>query len=431
MHKPLVLLGIIVLLVAAGCGESVPRIEITEATDGENGTVTLKYNAKEFSGNDIDITAHYTIGSTAMASATAKGGDGTENITTSSDGTAHTFVWDYKTDLGVGRHRGITFSIVPYGPDGRGRTGVVGPLEVGLPLLYTANEGADSVSIVDISAGQVSSTATVGAGPRGIAALPDESKLYVTNADGSTVSIVDIDDPTIVSSLAVGASPTGIAVSSDGTRVFVVNSADGTVSVIDSSATTPSVVDTYTVGTSPAACSLTANGETLFVTNSGDNTVSILLAADGSALVSPLAVGNNPQGVASGSRYTVVCNFDSGTVSVIDGTAIGSTVPQVAVDSEPVAVVVDEFDAFAYVANSGSDSISVVNLEVLSVVGTVDLSGGTSKGPWALTLDSEGEYLYATYRITSQVAKIDLGELSVLTTYSVGTNPVGIAILAK
>ncbi len=431
MHRLLALLGIVVLLVAAGCGESVPRIEITEATDGENGTMTVKYNAKEFSGADIDITVHFTTGTVIAGTATSKGGDGTADITTSSGGTAHTFVWDYKTDLGVGRHRGITFSIVPYGPDGRGRTGVAGPLIVGLPLLYTANQGADSVSIVDISAGQVSSTATVGAGPRGIVALPDESKLYVTNGDGDTVSIVDIKDPTIVSSLAVGTSPTGIAVSPDGERVYVVNSADGTVSVIDSSATTPVVLDTYAVGTSPAACSLTENGETLFVTNSGDNTVSILLAADGSVLVSPLAVGDNPQGIASGSRYTVVCNYDSGTISVIDGTAIGSTVPQVAVDSEPVAVVVDKLDAFAYVANSASDSISVVNLGVLMVVGTIDLSGGSPKGPRALIIDSDGEYLYVTYRTTSQVAKIDLSELSVLTTYSVGTNPVGIVILAK
>ena len=64
-------------------------------------------------------------------------------------------------------------------------------------------------------------------------------------------------------------------------------------------------------------------------------------------------------------------------------------------------------------------------------MGTIDLGGTGTKGPWALTIDSTGEYLYVTYRTVSQVAKIDIGDLSVLTSFSVGTSPVGIVILAK
>jgi YVTN family beta-propeller protein len=431
MYRYLPLVGVAVLLIAAGCGESIPRIAITEVADGQDGSLSVKYTAREFFGADIDIVANYTTDTVILGIATSKGGDGTVGLTTSESGTAHTFIWDYKTDLGIGRHRGVYFTIVPYGPDGRGRSGYVGPFDIGLPLLFTANEGANTISIVDIGAGQVSSTASVGNSPAGIVALPDESKLYVTNSADNTVSIVDIQDPTLVSSLVVGTSPAGIAVSPDGTRVYVVNSGDGTVSVIDSSLTTPAVVDTYTVGASPVACSLTENGQTLFVTNSGDGTLSILAAADGSSLISPISVGSNPRGVATGSRYTVVCNYDSGTVSVIDNSAIVTTPPQVAVDSEPVAVAMDELSTFAYVANYGSDSISVVNLDVLTVVGTIDLSDIGSKGPRSLTLDSNCTYLYVTYKISSQLAKVDVSALAILSTFSVGTNPVGLVILSE
>ncbi len=431
MRVQLALLGVIVILVGAGCGESVPRIAITEVADNEDGTLAVTYIAKEFSGLDIDITASYSAPDSGWGSATPKSGTAITEITTSDSGVTHTFTWDYKTDLGIGRHKNIAFTITPFGPDGKGRADVFGPFNVGLPVLFTVNHNAGTVSVVDIAAGQVSSTTTVGPRPKAAAALPDESKLYVTNSEDDTVSIVDIEDPTIVTSLTVGATPAGIAVSPDGDRVYVVNSGDGTVSVIDSTLTVPAVIDAYAVGATPVACSLTENGATLFVTNSGDNTMSLLLAVDGSPLMAPVSVGSNPQGVATGSRYTVVCNYDSGTISVIDNGSIVAVPPQVAVDSQPISAVVDAKSEFAYVANYGSDSISVVNLEALTVVATIDLSSLASVGPRGLALDSKGENLWVTYALASKLAKIDVESQGVLTSFTVGSGPVGVAILSR
>jgi YVTN family beta-propeller protein len=431
MRVWLALLGFIVLVVGAGCGESIPRIEITEVTDNEDGSLTVSYLAKEFSSADIDITASYSTPEPSSGPATPKSGTTLTAITTSDSGVAHTFVWDYKTDLGIGRHKSIAFTITPYGPDGRGRAGVVGPFHVGLPVLFTVNQNAGTISVVDIAAGQVSSTTAVGPRPKAAAALPDESKLYVTNSEDDTVSIVNIDDPTLMTTLTVGATPLGIAVSPDGESVYVVNSGDGTVSVIDPTMTIPAVVDAYAVGATPVACSLTEDGQTIFVTNSGDNTVSILLAADGSALMAPISVGSNPQGIATGSRYTVVCNYDSGTVSIIDNASIVAVPPQVAVDSHPVSVVVDAKSEFAYVANYGSDSISVVNLEAKTVVATIDLSTMGSMGPRGLALDGPGEYLWVTYANASKLAKIEVESRGVLTSFTVGSGPVGVVILSK
>jgi YVTN family beta-propeller protein len=201
--------------------------------------------------------------------------------------------------------------------------------------------------------------------------------------------------------------------------------------VIDPTLTVPAVIDTYAVGATPVSCSLTENGETLFVTNSGENTVSILLAVDGSPLMAPISAGSNPQGIATGSAYTVVCNYDSGTVSVIDNGSVVSVPPQVAVDSQPISVVVDSKSEFAYVANYGSDSISVVNLEALTVVATIDLSSVGSIGPKGLALDSEDEYLWAAYANVAKLAKIEVATRGVLTSFTVGSGPVGVVILAR
>ena len=431
MRVNLALLGVVVLLVGAGCGESIPRIAITEVVDNEDGSLAVTYLAKEFSGANIDITASYSTPDSSWGPATPKSGTAVTEIATSDSGVTHTYTWEYKTDLGIGRHRNIAFTITPYGPDGKGRATVVGPFHVGLPVLFTVNHNAGTVSVVDIAAGQVSSTTTVGPKPKAAAALPDESKLYVTNSEDDTVSIVDIEDPTIVSSLTVGATPAGIVVSPDGDRVYVVNSGDGTVSVIDSTLTVPAVVDAYAVGATPVSCSLTENGESLFVTNSGDNTVSLLLAIDGSPMMAPISVGDNPQGIATGERYTVVCNYDSGTISVIDNGSIVAVPPQVAVDSQPVSAVVDAKSEFAYVANYGSDSISVVNLEALTVVATIDLSTMGVVGPRGLALDSKGEQLWATYSMSSKLAKIDVESRAVLTSFTVGSGPVGVVILPR
>jgi YVTN family beta-propeller protein len=427
---------VVVLLVgfASGCGESIPRIEILEATDNLNGTMAIKYLAREFSGNSIDITAHFSYGEFVMQAATASGGEGTTELAASDGGTQHTFVWNYKTDLGIGRLTGVAFTIIPYGSDGKGRAGSIALYGFGMPKLFTVNQGADTVSIVDLAGGLVSSTVTVGEKPRGAVALPDESRLFVTNYDSNTVSVMDIGNPRVVSSVAVGTSPYGIAASPDGTRVYVVNSGDGTVSVINPLYAPPAVVDTYTVGTTPIGCALTENGETLFVTNSGDDTVSILLAADGTQLIAPIAAGSGPRGIATGPRYTVVCNYDSGTVSVIDNALIVTDPPQVAVDSQPVAAVVDAVGAFAYVANYDSDTISVVSLDGMAVVGTIELAGTGpigGAGPRALALDSAGTSLYVAYADSSKLGKIDVETLGVLTQFSVGATPVAVVILSE
>jgi YVTN family beta-propeller protein len=74
-------------------------------------------------------------------------------------------------------------------------------------------------------------------------------------------------------------------------------------------------------------------------------------------------VGDYPTKIAvnEDTNKAYVANYDSGTVSVIDGdsdTKIGEDIP---VGGSPVDIAVNEDTEIAYVANEGSDSVSVID----------------------------------------------------------------------
>src|SRR5207237_4086644 len=75
-----------------------------------------------------------------------------------------------------------------------------------------------------------------------------------------------------------------------------------------------------------------------------------------------------PRGVAydSENMYVYVADYGSNNVSVIDGTTVGATVP---VGTLPGALAYDGGNGFVYVANFGSYYYSSSNVSVIS--GTV------------------------------------------------------------
>ena len=103
---------------------------------------------------------------------------------------------------------------------------------------YAANQGSNTVSVVDRSTNTVVKTIAVGTAPTGVAVTPTGSQVYVTNSGSGSVSVINTATNTVTTTIAVGAAPTGVAVSPDGTRVYVTNSGINTVSVIDTATNT-------------------------------------------------------------------------------------------------------------------------------------------------------------------------------------------------
>jgi YVTN family beta-propeller protein len=141
-------------------------------------------------------------------------------------------------------------------------------------MLYVANKGSNSVSVINAASGLVTATVPSGQKPWGVAINPSGSKVYVANSGSGTVTVIKTGAEIANAIINVGLNPHWLGFTPDGKLVFVGNSGDGTVSVIDTG--TDSVVRTITVGTNPEGIAAQPDGSRIYVANSNKSGISSL-----------------------------------------------------------------------------------------------------------------------------------------------------------
>lgn len=215
--------------------------------------------------------------------------------------------------------------------------------------------------------------ASADAQPQAVAITPDGSTAYVVNSGLDTVSVVLLAQGRVSSSsiqLPRGTRPSAIAIGPDGTRAYVAAYATGQVFPI----TLPSgiVGAPITVGPGPTGLALTPDGLHLFVANSG-GAVSGSVSHVRVAASPPAVTTFNPEPTETGfiSPYAVAISPNGQMAYVTDVVtnrlipiSVATDVPSasVAVGRFPVAVAVSPDGSAAYVANQLGDSISALAL---------------------------------------------------------------------
>ena len=123
-----------------------------------------------------------------------------------------------------------------------------------------------------------------------------------------------------------------------------------------SAAAAPTVISTISVGTAPVGVGVNSSTNRIYVANYNSNSVSVI---DGSAntVVSTISVGSGPQGVGLTFPYIYVANWGSGTVSVIDRST-DAVVSSISVGSNPYGVGVNSSTNRIYVTNSNKQLCS-------------------------------------------------------------------------
>jgi len=161
---------------------------------------------------------------------------------------------------------------------------------------------------------------------------------------------------------------------------------------------------------SSSAIAITDDGSRLLVVNPDSNSVSVIDPLAGEKLAE-LTVGDDPRTVAlEGRARAYVANRGSNTVSVINLSEL-TVAAAIEVEQQPYGVVVATGGDFAFAANSGSDSISVIEtatLEVISTIAVCDRPAGL-----AITADR----LYVTHLLTGLVSVIDVTGLPATVPY--------------
>ena len=126
---------------------------------------------------------------------------------------------------------------------------------------------------------------------------------------------------------------------------------------------------------------------------------------------------------AHAAPFAYVANFGDGTVSVID-TATAASIATVTVGTSPVGVAINPAGTFAYVTNLGSDTVSVINTSTNTVTASVTVG----LQPQLLAVSPNGASVYVANLQGGSVSVVGTASNTVTTTISVGGYPAGVAI---
>ncbi|MBI4843218.1 MAG: hypothetical protein HY809_02695 [Nitrospirae bacterium] len=264
-------------------------------------------------------------------------------------------------------------------------------------LLYVTNEDSNNVSVINRYYGKVVGTVLVGKRPRGIAAglKEDRLRVYVANSGSNSVSVIDPNTNTVEHEIPLrfGREPVAIAVAKGPfgrELVFVANYASGSVSVIDPL----SFQELERVGVGNGPVAVAADPPVEFYSGSASLSIEeVNLIKD-----------------YRGKFVNVyVANKESNSVSVIRMDMLNNRVEDVqnvAVEWSPVALSVDFKRGKVYVANYGSDRLSVI--DIVSLIrgdGSAEISSIENTGRYTVGVATNPfiDRLYLLKSVSSEV----------------------------
>lgn len=347
-------------------------------------------------------------------------------------------------------------------------------------LVYVANSGSDTVSIIDGTTDRVFKELPVREFPRAIAINLVTNKIYVANRNNASLSVIDGKTNTLSKTIdRVGSLPSDIAVDSNKNLVYV---ASDTVHVIDGSNDTES----YEISRiRPYAISFDTNDFSefgrLFVTELLPNIVSstdtdkldnnligfanltlfngtqdnpILLKhsmISNETLSADISVNDEiKNGVFHGNliredgslnlkgklnaykqskisdslrkRYFLQGDLTNGTSTIFSN---------IHVCCDPRSIAFNKFNEKLYVANRGSGTVSVIDPHYVTengLAGTVVANTVVGKSPYDITVNPNTNRIYVTNQYSDTVSVIYGSNDTVAATIPTANNPTGIDI---
>lgn len=226
--------------------------------------------------------------------------------------------------------------------------------------------------------------ATVAVGSHPAHVVADRlGRAYVSLAGGDEIAVVDLAQAKVMGRIATGDYPHGLRLSPDETQLYVANVEDGSVSVIDTQAL--SQVARIPVGTAPVQVGFTPSGDQVYVSLRDENRVAVI---------------------------------DTSTREVTNRIEVGPN---------PIQMFATPDGAFVYVANQGTDAepnntVSVIDTATGQVVKTLTTGGGAH----GVSASTDGAFVFVTNIADDTVSIIDVGSQEVVKTVPVGDRPNGI-----
>lgn len=194
-------------------------------------------------------------------------------------------------------------------------------------------------------------------------------------------------------------------------KVYVADEESSTVSVID--AATFKKIGSIAVGLGPHNVQVAPDGKTVWVTNNGEPGNA---AAQMPPASMPDSMPKNTLKPAPKDEHSSMAG--AGAVWAID-TTTDAVIAKVPVGKDPAHVVVAPDGRFAYVANGGDNSGSVVDIQALRVVATIPVGAG----PHGMRLSPDGKEAWVANLKDGTVSVIDTGSRKLVARIAVGQGP--------
>lgn len=310
--------------------------------------------------------------------------------------------------------------------------------------------GQGASTEIDVSGDSNMFVQYAGLGTTAQAFLPNGIALFMTNSANDTVTEFQANTTTpVITTIGLygGSHPVSLA-STDNTTMYVGNSGfnsacpnTGSVSAISSASL--AVTNTVCVGLNPGFMVEAIDAGKLYILNEGSNSISVYNPTSKtvtSTITATTGLGLNPiWAVAStdGSYIFVVCAGNGSTpgemdIITIDDDAVSATMP---LGLSPSFITLDTTYNRLYVANTGSNTISVFDASNVNVAATPAIpllaTANVGSAPVSIAPLPSGTSIYVANSRSNTVTVLDAKSFLPVATVPVGQTPIWIAAAAN
>ncbi len=337
--------------------------------------------------------------------------------------------------------------------------------------VYVANQGSDTVTVLDVVDVRVERELAVGRNPVAVAANPARNEVYVVNSGAAgaagSLSVIDAEHNAVAATIPLHRQPVSIDLDAAGARAYVANSASNSVSVIDLKARRE--IAQIGAGEEPVAARIAPDGKSLVVANRRGNSVTVIdppsgmvravfegcpgaagvvILPDSSKAFAPCSAGHQVMVVALAQpdahpalldRLETLMDVGRGPADLAlkpDGgeifvsNALSDSVSEVynttdevgdtyMIGDNPVRGLVSSDNSLLYVANQHSQEVSVYSIDDGKRIGAIHVGDG----PVALAFSSAGHLLFVVDNRSGDVSVVRTSSRSLFTVLPAGRSP--------
>jgi YVTN family beta-propeller protein len=270
--------------------------------------------------------------------------------------------------------------------------------------------------------------------------LTGEESIFPTLATIKTQGNELIGEPLRLKGAAFGRT-LAIAATPDGKRAYIANEEEDNVSVIDTTTNTELAGSPIALRNSfqPKDIAITPDGTRAYIVNDGSDNVSVIDTATNTELAgSPIVLPTQPAhptpaptaiAISPDGKRAYVADSNSDLLYVIDTQTNAPIGQPISLKSGsvlfPTAIAISPDGKRAYVANSNAGEVIVVDTQTNQASPTTIGVGGD---PLAIAISPDGTRAYVANRNSNDVSVIDTQTNRVLTSIQVGLDPSAIAI---